>query len=85
MLRKLRAESDVYDATCLIVASWQQSGFSGVTVPLEPVPPDFRADAFLSTLVEAVLSRTPVDTHVTVRRRRENRELPVSEADPAAE
>ena len=85
MLRKLRAESDVYDATCLIVAHWQQSGFSGVSVPLEPVPSDLRADAFLPTLVEAVLNRTPIDTHVTVRQRREHRELPLDEADPAAE
>ncbi len=85
MLRKLQAESDVYDATCLIMADWRDDAFSGVTVPLEPVPPDLRADVFLATLVEAVLSRTPIDTHVAVRQRQEHRELPLREADPAAE
>lgn len=82
MLRKLRAESDIYDATCAVIAEWQDGGaFDGVTVRTDAVPDDLGAEQFLSTLIEAVLDRTPVEMHVEVRQRREHRALPLTESD----
>ena len=79
MLRKLREEQDVYDATCAILADWRDDAFEGITLRQDAVPPDLRPDAFISTLVDRVLSRTPVEMHVEVRERREHREIPLEE------
>jgi hypothetical protein len=81
MLRKLRAEADVYDATSVVVAEWNDVDFGGVTIRTDAVPPDLGADRFLTDLIEAVLDRTPVEMHVEVRERREHRELPLEESD----
>jgi hypothetical protein len=81
MLRKLRAESDVYDATCLLLAEWDDTEFGGVTISNDPVPNDLRADRFLADLISAVLDRTPIEMHVEVRERREHRDLPLEESD----
>jgi hypothetical protein len=81
MLRKLRAESDVYDATCLLLAEWDDTEFGGVTIRNDPVPDDLRADRFLADLISAVLDRTPIEMHVEVRERREHRDLPLEESD----
>jgi hypothetical protein len=86
MLRKLRGEEDVYDATCLILGQWSDPpAFSGVTVREDLVPGDLRAGAFLKALVECVLDRTPIDMHVEVRERREHRDLAIDEADESSE
>lgn len=86
MLRKLREETDVYDATALLVASWDDADFQGVHVDWETVPPDLRVDQFLATLIGKVLERTPVQFHVRVRELRDQRPLPVEEGDqPGAE
>jgi len=79
MLRKLREEQDVYDATCVVLAEWSDAEFAGVTLRQDAVPDDLRTDAFIATLVDAVLVRTPVEMHVEVRERREHRELPLEE------
>lgn len=79
MLRKLREEHDVYDATCVVLAEWSDAAFSGVTLRQDAVPDDLRTDAFIATLVARVLERTPVEMHVEVRERREHRELPLEE------
>ncbi len=87
MLRKLRAESDVYDTTCAVIAEWTDQdsvepprlpeiGFDGVTIRADAVPADLCAEVFLARLVECVLERTPIDMHVTVRELRENRLIP---------
>jgi hypothetical protein len=81
MLRKLRAEKDVYDATCLVVAEWEDET-TGVRIRSDAVPPDLGADAFLQTLVEAVLDRTPIEMHVEARGRRRLRPLAVEESAP---
>jgi hypothetical protein len=82
MLRKLRAETDVYDGTCLIVAEWSDADpTTGVRLRHDAVPDDVSAARFLATLVDAVLARTPVEMHVEVRQRREHRNLPLSEGD----
>lgn len=79
MLRKLKAEGDVYDATCILVAGWANEAPQSVQVMNEIVPPDLTADSFLAALVDAVLARTPIEMHVEARSRREHRELQVTE------
>jgi len=82
MLRKLREEDDVYDATCLLVAEWSDENFSGVRLLVENVPADLRPAQFLEVLIARVLERTPVQFHVRVRELREKRQLPLAEAEP---
>jgi hypothetical protein len=79
MLGKLRQEQDVYDATCVVLADWSDTGFDGVALREDAVPDDLRTDAFIATLVDRVLERTPVEMHVEVRQRREHRELPLDD------
>ncbi|MCA1705840.1 MAG: hypothetical protein LC808_22285 [Actinobacteria bacterium] len=82
MLRKLKAEADVYDGTCLLVAEWSDvNPAAGVRLRHDAVPDDVSAARFLVTLVDAVLERTPVEMHVEVRQRREHRNLPLDEGD----
>jgi len=89
MLRKLRAEMDVYDTTCMVVAEWGNGvpaadpEFDGVTIRNDVTPPDLQADQFLTAMIEAVLDRTPVEAHVEVRERHEHRALPVPELNEA--
>jgi len=78
MLRKLKAENDVYDATCIVLAEWDDPS-AGVRLRQEAVPADLGADRFISALVECVLDRTPVQMHVEVRERREHRALALEE------
>lgn len=86
MLRKLQGDEDVYDATCLVLAEWADgTDFAGVTIRDDLVPEDISADHFLSTLIDRVLSRTPIDMHVAVRERREKRALPIEEAGTGGE
>ncbi len=82
MLRKLKAEADVYDATCLLTAEWNDANpAAGVRICQDAVPDDLSAARFLATLVDSVLERTPVEMHVEVRQRREHRSLPLDEGD----
>ncbi|MGH3514933.1 MAG: hypothetical protein ACRDQI_06430 [Pseudonocardiaceae bacterium] len=82
MMRKLKAEADVYDATCLLVAEWSDANpAAGVRLRHDAVPDDLTAAKFLATLVDAVLARTPVEMHVEVRQRREHRSIPLDEQD----
>lgn len=84
MLRKLRDDQDVYDATCLVLAEWADPpAFDGVAVRQDLVPPDLSAGEFLAGLVDAVLDRTPIDMHVAVRETREQRDIELDEADEA--
>lgn len=79
MMRKLRDEPDIYDATSVVLAEWSDESFDGVRLRQDVVPSDLDTDQFLATLVERVLDRTPVEMHVGVRGRREHRELPIEE------
>jgi hypothetical protein len=83
MLRKLREEQDVYDATCVVLAEWSDIEFEGITLRQDAVPDDLRTDAFIATLVDAVLERTPVEMHVEVRERREHRQIQLDEEEDA--
>ncbi|HUF32413.1 MAG TPA: hypothetical protein VMN58_04295 [Acidimicrobiales bacterium] len=80
MLRKLRDDQDVYDATCLVLAEWtDHPDYGGVVICQDLVPIDLAAGGFLGRLVDAVVDRTPIDMHVPVRELREHRELDVEE------
>jgi len=81
MLRKLRAETDVYDATCVVVAEWDDHELAGVRVRQDVVPEDLGVARFMETLVRATLDRTPIEMHVGVRERREHRIIPLEESD----
>jgi hypothetical protein len=90
MMRKLR--SDVpglgYTATGLCLVDWDDSRpreDRPVEVILDPVPEDLRPGQFLSSIVERVLSVTPVTHHVGVRERYEDRPLPIPITDPLGE
>lgn len=86
MLRKLRDDQDVYDATCLVLADWADaSGFDGVVIRQDLVPRDLSAGAFLAGLVDAVLERTPIDMHVSVRELREHRTIDLEESAEAGD
>ncbi|MFE7155303.1 hypothetical protein [Streptomyces sp. NPDC057636] len=82
MMRKLKAEFDVYDATALVIADWTQGSAEGIKVRPELVPEDVSINRFFEDVVGAVLSRTPIDMHVAVREKRDAREIPVRERDP---
>ncbi len=77
MLRKLKNDVDGYDATCVVVAEWEEADDAGVMIRTDVVPADLAAEHFLATLIETVLNRTPVEMHVEVRQRHEHRELPI--------
>ncbi|MGH3840313.1 MAG: hypothetical protein ACRDS0_02540 [Pseudonocardiaceae bacterium] len=89
MLRKLRSEMDVYDATCMVIAEWADDQVAAsapthrVTIRNDVTPPDLQADQFMAAMIEAVLDRTPIETHVEVRERHEHRVLPVNRLDAA--
>lgn len=86
MLRKLRDDVDVYDATCLAIAEWADvPGFRAVVMRNDLVPEDLAAGPFIATLIDGVLTRTPIDMHVEVRERQQHRELSVQEVEEAAE
>lgn len=86
LVAKLGRDDAGYDATSVIVAEWDDpdassTSESGYRVGLVPdrVPDELSAGTFFGQMVEAVLDRTPVDAHVTVRELRAGRSLSVSE------
>lgn len=97
LLIKLAQEADAYDATALIVHEWIDGSGARVDATTVPdpsalrvvtgdtaVPPELRIDRFLTTMVDAVLTRTPVDLHVEVRNRRRGVPLPFEESATGA-
>ena len=84
MLRKLRAESDIYDATCLLLAEWDGSSLAGVSLLQQEVPDDLRPEVFWPKIIDTVLERTPVDIHVPARELRRGTDLGIAEG-PAAD
>jgi len=85
MIRKLRDTGDAngYTATALLLVDWDSSSTEGPTVVAQPdlVPEDVQPPQFFASMIDHVLSVTPVTYHVAVRERRERREIPVEEAD----
>jgi len=97
LLIKLAQEPDAYDATALVV--YELVGEDGarldgdpppdpsrvrIDLPHKMIPPELRIDRFLTTMVDAVLTRTPVDLHVEVRNRRRGTPLPLEESATGA-
>ncbi len=86
MLRKLGGEDDGYDATGLVLAEWKDPpDFEAVRLRDDCVPPDLQVGAFLGTMVDRVLDRTPIDMHVKVRETREQRILPIADVEDSDE
>jgi hypothetical protein len=83
LVQKLGADDGGYDATCVIVADWDDTppGSGDVAVQLNDrvVPPELHAGRFMETMIRAVLDRTPVDAHVRPRELLRGRGLSVSE------
>jgi hypothetical protein len=88
MIRKLRDSGDHngYTATALLLVEWDTTGEQAPAVRARPdlVPDDVAPPQFLTTMIDRVLATTPVNYHVAVRQRREQREIPVEEEDPSA-
>lgn len=66
MMRKLQLEPQGYDTTCVLLAHWED-GSGSVTLRLERTPEDLSATKFFSTLVHALLDRTPITVHPKAR------------------
>lgn len=95
LLAKLAQEPDAYDVTGLIITEWVDpvgmridEAAEGTAVPEvrvrlrhDAVPKQLRIDRFLATMIDRVLVRTPVNIHVGVRERRDNKHLPIEEAE----
>lgn len=82
MLRKLRAEFDVYDATCLLLAKWDNGVLDKVTTLRDKVPRDLRPESFWPKIIDTVLERTPVDIHRRARELRSGTVLESTEVLP---
>jgi hypothetical protein len=71
LVGKLGEGEGGYDATCVVVADWDDKSPHGgetvVTLNEDAVPESLRAGRFLETMVRSVLDRTPVDAHVRAR------------------
>jgi hypothetical protein len=82
MIRKLRHRGDVngYTATALLLVDWESKSLTP-TVVAEPelVPEDVRPNQFFTTMIDQLLSVTPISYHVKVRERRERRNIPVAD------
>lgn len=84
MIRKLRDTGDTngYTAAALLLVDWDtSSGAPTVTAQPDLVPEDVRPPQLFETLIDRLLTVTPVAYHVGVRERREHRDIPVAEAD----
>lgn len=85
MIRKLRdlGDNNGYTATALLLVDWDNTADEAPTVRVlpDPVPDDVQPAQFFTTLIDRLLAVTPVTSHVTVRERREHRDIPVQEGD----
>lgn len=84
LLISIAQEHDSYDACGLVVVDWEDTRTEAAPVriglPDADVPEELRLGAFMKTMVEAVLSRSPIDLHVEARQRRLGTTLAVAEA-----
>ncbi|BBY46631.1 hypothetical protein MARA_00610 (plasmid) [Mycolicibacterium arabiense] len=86
LIARLGAETGLYDATSVVVASWNGGEIDidageHVSIGSDPVPAELAVDRFLMRMVDAVLDRTPVTAHVRARELRRGEELVVDDAD----
>lgn len=82
MMRKLRDRGDEngYTATSLMLVEWADDG-SSVTVRDDEVPEDLHAGQMFTSLIETILTSTPISEHVAARQSYEGRVLAVDQ-DP---
>lgn len=73
MMRKLRAEEDIYEATSLMLVEWEDGVGDSVKVRNDLVPIDLQAGPFFDRLIDNVLLRTPISMHRGVRAERDGR------------
>lgn len=87
MVRRLRdmGAGNGYTATGLALVGWGDGQQEEVRVLTDEVPEDLQAGQFLASIIDTVLSTTPVVHHVDVRQLRRRRIIPVQEADDAIE
>lgn len=80
MIRKLR-DIGGYTSAALCLVGWDGTADDGpvVTVNLDPVPHDIAPAQFMDALIAKVLTVTPIVHHVSVRERRERREIALPE------
>lgn len=85
MMRKLRdsGPGNGYTATGLVLVDWDEpvSAETSVRVVRDVVPVDVSAPQFIASLVDSLLTVTPIQHHVRVRALRERRTVMVVEAD----
>lgn len=67
MLEKLRAEDDVYDSVCLIVAKWDASGAKLVSEEFAGVPGILSCAGFYSEIVRLTLKHAAPEAYQAVR------------------
>lgn len=70
LVARLRSPDGPYDATMLLIADWEATTATLRSVGPDPMAPTLGPSRFFDDLVAAVLDRSPVDEHDTVRRRR---------------
>ena len=87
MIRKLRdiGDSNGYTATSLLLVDWNTTSGQAPIVRTRPdlVPEDIVPPQFFTTMIDRVLSVTPVTYHLLLREKRERRSIPVVEVDAA--
>jgi hypothetical protein len=86
MIRKLRAagpaDTNGYTANSLLLVDWDVTEDPpAVTARPDLVPEDVAPPQFFTAMIDQLLATTPVTYHVAVRERREQRSIPVKEAD----
>lgn len=85
MVRKLRdiGAGYGYTATALLLVDWDDPVHEKTAVRVcdDAVPADVSAPQFFTALIDQVLTVTPVQYHVEVRRRRERRPIPIPDPD----
>lgn len=87
MIRKLRdiGGSNGYTATSLLLVDWNTTSGQAPIVRARPdlVPEDIAPPQFFTTMIDRVLSVTPVTYHLLLREKCERRSIPVVEVDAA--
>lgn len=71
MMRKLRDRGDGngYTSTCLLVTDWADD--KTVSINTDAVPPDLAAGPFMASLIDVMLTSSPITEHKTARRLRD--------------
>ena len=71
MMRKLRDRGDGngYTSTCLLVTDWSNDHI--VKINTDVVPPDLAAGPFMASLIDVILTSSPISEHAKARQLRD--------------